>query len=776
MKRFFHWLKIILIVTLLINGIEGAVVAQISQDQKQAMEALGRYIRGFSESEWFKEWNRDWNRIPENYQSYSFTISNGKVTELNLSSKNLTDRIQFPDSIKKLKYLEKLVLSYNQLSKFPMAITQLSGLKYLALNNNRLNGNVLEHLTEMTHLTELYLSNNKLSGGIPGTINHLIHLKVIDISRNQLSGNIPLELLELTHLSENRSDFRWNGLFVAGTSQRHQELRRLLTRIQKDKRWQHTQTVVPSYNTIEGIPEGRDTVRISWQRIHHIEQTDYYITLFQKNGSQREAKIIKWKGHRNKYRCYEDIHGLKPNTTYRYSIQSVTPSGQHNQSIVKSEKSPWKEVTTRGSTIFGKILIAKNGNMSGLPGVRVSATNRQGFVLTNEEGVYNLDIKSQQWKGILKASKPGYTFHQDQLTGRQQVDFPDGISGDREINFIAQLQTVVSGKITDLNGQPVSGVCVTFFDRQNKVMESVYSKPDGSYRYTVPPGWEGRIDASKGNYKIDPAFQPLGNVFEPKRSTNFIAHILTISGTISDRSGTPLPDIEVIFKNGKEKKSTVSGWDGKYSYIVTFDWQGIICPTHKKYRFHKKHIRFSHTAAAPRETKDSFDFRAEKKWRFFADLSGNVLSHAEPRFADIYSGGVLELEVTAGCNIFTPVYIWTGYSIFSSSGQSAFFNEPAKWTQEQISLGVGCRVNLSMILDVRVEAGMIYVMYQEEAFSQQKKGNAPGFRFNTAGIYKLNSLLYGKLNVSYLWARDTVAGLGIKLGGIKTGLGIGMRF
>ncbi|MFQ6627314.1 hypothetical protein Gotur_005939 [Gossypium turneri] len=90
------------------------------------------------------------------------------VTSLDLHNTSLSGAIENLDS---LQYLEKLNLSFNQLTSFGSDLDSLVNLKILDLHNNSLQGIVPASLGELENLHLLNLENNKLQGTLPPSLN-----------------------------------------------------------------------------------------------------------------------------------------------------------------------------------------------------------------------------------------------------------------------------------------------------------------------------------------------------------------------------------------------------------------------------------------------------------------------------------------------------------------------------------------------------------------------------------------------------------------------------
>ena len=138
---------------------------------------------------------------------YGVTVSQNRVTSLNLFGNNLTGTI--PTALGNLSSLTRLNLSGNNLSgMIPTALGDLSNLTILDLSDNDLTGMIPTELGDLSNLTQLILSDNDLTGMIPTELGDLSNLTILILSGNALTGMIPTELgdlsgLEVLRLSDN---------------------------------------------------------------------------------------------------------------------------------------------------------------------------------------------------------------------------------------------------------------------------------------------------------------------------------------------------------------------------------------------------------------------------------------------------------------------------------------------------------------------------------------------------------------------------------------------
>ena len=82
----------------------------------------------------------------------------------------------------------------------PSYLGDLSGLKHLDLQENRLTGRIPVELANLTDLTRIKLSGNRLSGNIPTELSRLTKLRFLLLDDNMLSGRIPAELGDMINL------------------------------------------------------------------------------------------------------------------------------------------------------------------------------------------------------------------------------------------------------------------------------------------------------------------------------------------------------------------------------------------------------------------------------------------------------------------------------------------------------------------------------------------------------------------------------------------------
>ncbi|KAK4720946.1 hypothetical protein R3W88_011179 [Solanum pinnatisectum] len=109
----------------------------------------------------------------------------------------------------KSSMLQKFYLGSNKFSsKFLLSLWKMSGLLYLSVSRNSMEGEVPSDIGELKAIVGLYLHSNHFSGVIPTRFGELQNLQYLDLSNNSIFGQIPLSFanlisLEFLNLSSN---------------------------------------------------------------------------------------------------------------------------------------------------------------------------------------------------------------------------------------------------------------------------------------------------------------------------------------------------------------------------------------------------------------------------------------------------------------------------------------------------------------------------------------------------------------------------------------------
>lgn len=189
-------LSIYLMILIIIFGFQTPISAQVPQQDSLALVALYDSTEG---ANWTN--NTNWLSGQPVSTWYGITVSSNQITEINLSSNNLSGTI--PPELYTLTDLVSLNLGWNYLlgGSIPPEIGNLTNLSYLDLNANSLDGPIPIEICNLINLTSLQLMANSFSDTIPSEICNLINLTSLRLRNNNLTGPIPSEIDNLTNLT-----------------------------------------------------------------------------------------------------------------------------------------------------------------------------------------------------------------------------------------------------------------------------------------------------------------------------------------------------------------------------------------------------------------------------------------------------------------------------------------------------------------------------------------------------------------------------------------------
>ena len=173
----------------------------------------------------------------------------------------------------------------------------------------------------------------------------------------------------------------------------------------------------------------------------------------------------------------------------------------------------------------------------------------------------------------------------------------------------------------------------------------------------------------------------------------------------------------------------------------------------------------------------SLIFGAEvKAKKIRIQLNGTLLMPADGNYKDVYGSSVFYPGIEAGFSLSENFFIWLGYGYLSKSGTTPALEEEASSTQNILTLGGGYQGDFSEKLGFRIQAGILYISYKEEALGEEVSDSAIGFNLQGSIVMNFSDAIFGLVFLGYDYASDDVEGVSIKLGGFKAGLGIGICF
>ncbi len=755
---------------------------QVSWRERLALSALYDETDG-------RNWKEraGWKTAPGTEHSwYGITCNppdNNKVLEIVLGNNNLKGTL--PAELGDLKNLETLVLNQNKLTGLHRGLGNLSNLTTLDLGNNRLRGPIPPWIAKLKNLKKLDLSNNGFTGAIPSWLgdlrnleelrldgNHLqgpvpkalgnlSKLTVLRIGHNRLTGEIPSAAGKLTRLMDNKSNFKWNGLYTGNTS-----LRAFLEKKQVDGDWESTQTIAPK--EVTAVSSSKNDVTITWKTIAYTKDGGGYRVFY---SPTRGGPYTPVPTTGDKTATGIKVTGLRPGTRYYFVVRAWTAGHGSNRNSVESGNSKEISAVTRGIVISGSVTTPDN---EAVRGVEMKAVDNAGSTITrftDSNGKYDLNVMPG-WSGTVTPSKKGYEF---EPSGKEYLSLGDDPA---PWNFKANKTTVISGRVTDSEGSGAAGVTLRFSAADGKENYETTTDQNGEYRQAVVYDWNGTVTPVKAfNNDIDYEFKPPSRTFRViSFMTGDYEAVLppVISGEVRTRGGKGIPGVTLIFRNpgkGIDYK-VVTDRNGEYSRIVDDSWSGTVTPRKKDYFFQPRRKVCEKVKGKVKMNYNGLNLK------FFVTVTGSYMRPSADGFQEIYGSGLLSPEITAGYKFPGDFYVWGGYGFFYKNGISPDLGETSTWRGTFLSGGVGYNDNKNRAkkFEWRVEVGVSYFTFSEEAFGLEFSGSAVGFRVGGAGIFKVTDFLFTEVSVGYLRGTDSINDVTIDLGGFKTGIGIGLRF
>ncbi|KAM6552387.1 hypothetical protein CsatB_002195 [Cannabis sativa] len=127
------------------------------------------------------------------------SISTCHIQSFNFSGQDLDGTL--PLSISKLPHLKAINLRRNFLSGSIPREWGSTKLESLIISANDLSGPIPDYLGNITTLTMLSMESNLFSGTIPSSLGNLVNLEYLNLIANNLTGQFPLALTNLTKLT-----------------------------------------------------------------------------------------------------------------------------------------------------------------------------------------------------------------------------------------------------------------------------------------------------------------------------------------------------------------------------------------------------------------------------------------------------------------------------------------------------------------------------------------------------------------------------------------------
>ncbi len=155
------------------------------------------------------------------------------------------------------------------------------------------------------------------------------------------------------------------------------------------------------------------------------------------------------------------------------------------------------------------------------------------------------------------------------------------------------------------------------------------------------------------------------------------------------------------------------------------------------------------------------------------EVKGSYFYPTEQAFKDIY-GGAMTFGGEISLAIWKQLDIWVGGHYFSQYGELTFTGEETHL--EIMPLGGGLKYRITTgVVSFYGGAGVSYFDYQESNVIGDVKSGAAGFVTKLGAYWEPAPQFVIDIFVEYSYCKMTPADFTINIGGIKAGIGIGVR-
>ena len=557
----------------------------------------------------------------------------------------------------------------------------------------------------------------------------------------------------MVNLEDNRSDFKWNGLYTTDT-----DLKEFLREKQTGGEWDNTQTTAPS--SIQVVESTEDSITIRWQPIPFTAGTGGYRIFYREEGKPYDDKTVEEVTGKTIADVF--LKGLKKGTKYHLKIHTWTDSHSNNKNRIESPFSMEYSIFTRGIIISGSV---KKKDGEGFPGIQISASNGGGTAETDKDGVYRLSV-IPGWTGKLTPIKKGYKFSPPSIIYVSEVSSDINVS-----DYTAESDTVISGTVS-FKGKAVDNVTIKFKGSKGDDY-SVLTDANGNYQQEVSYGWSGTVNPMKDRHRFDPGERKYQDVAYSLDKQDYEVRLPKIFGRVKMLGGKGVGGVNLKLtevetdKFNYLKDSVFTDGKGNYEIGVLENWRGKVKPElsqRSKYLLSPPFREIGNLE----DTKKTQNFKAMQNFKFFLQITfglyGVVSNNYENNFSKIFPCGY---DITLGYKFLRHLYIWGGIDIIFSRFKSKNLSQPNLLIQQSSSLGIGFYSYDDLLIsrkphwNATIAAGITQLSYMEN-----------NVQFRNWGVILLTEIIY---NYSHRWFSNLKFNT-LLLKGFKVGIGLGYRF
>lgn len=165
----------------------------------------------------------------------------------------------------------------------------------------------------------------------------------------------------------------------------------------------------------------------------------------------------------------------------------------------------------------------------------------------------------------------------------------------------------------------------------------------------------------------------------------------------------------------------------------------------------------------------------ESRKKMFIEFQGNMMFPSDSNFKNIYGSSAIYIRGKSGYKIFGDVYLFFGCGLLNKTGTTPVLKVDATTKQKICIIGAGYEGTFSGKFGYRLEAGGANFSYKEEALNETANGNKIGIMLNGSLVYDFSKTFFATFSLGYFGTSDTIEGVNIKLGGLHTSIGAGVR-
>jgi len=168
--------------------------------------------------------------------------------------------------------------------------------------------------------------------------------------------------------------------------------------------------------------------------------------------------------------------------------------------------------------------------------------------------------------------------------------------------------------------------------------------------------------------------------------------------------------------------------------------------------------------------------------RFFVSAGAAAVFPVDSSYRDFYGQLQVSPELKAGYSFFKRFYVWLGYSFFASRYTIPDLLDQTSASQQFLALGIGWETRRSRRLQFDFFAAFALAAFREKGLGETVKDIAPGFQLGAGARYFVARNVFVGMALSFSGASITLAeaaniqGGDRKLGGLRLGAGLGLRF